>query len=87
MQKIWKYPISMEDAQTIQLPEDAKILCIKTQHGKPCMWVLLDPDAQKVVRHFTLYKTNQIIPERRGEYIDTFQMHKDNSVFHVFMDA
>lgn len=87
MLKIFKYPIATEDAQTIQLPEDAKILTVKTQHGKPCVWVLLDPDAQKILRHFTLYTTGGVIPERIGKYIGTFQMHNDSLVLHMFEDA
>lgn len=87
MLKIWKYPISMEDSQTIQIPVDAEILSVKLQHNKPVMWVKLDTEASKVVRHFTLYATDEILPPRIGKYIDTFQMHNDNLVFHVFEDA
>jgi len=87
MQKIFKYPISLSEAQTIELPEGATMLSIKMQRGFPCMWVLLDPEAPKRLRHFTLYPTGSIIPNRVGKYIDTFMTHEDKLVFHVFMDA
>jgi len=86
MNTIHKYPISTEDVQTIQLPEYAKILTVKTQHGKPVMWVLLDTEAPVSIHHFTLYTTGQAVPLKPGRYIDSFQMHDDNLVLHVFED-
>jgi len=47
---IWKYPVSPQF--DVELPEDAEVLSVQAQDGKPQMWVLLDPDAPKVKRTF-----------------------------------
>jgi len=84
MHTIHKFPISIEDAQTIQIPADAVILSVQVQRGHPVMWVKLDTEAQKVLRHFTLYKTGEHITPNVGKYINTFQMWDGDLVFHVF---
>jgi hypothetical protein len=87
MQKILKFPLSTSDVQTLEIPVDAKILCVKVQHGHPCAWVMLDPLAPTALRHITLYSTGRIVPERIGRYIDTILMHEDRLVLHVFEDC
>lgn len=85
MKQIWKYIVLMDDFLEITMPEDSTILTIQAQRGTPCIWVLVDPTAKKVTRHFRLAGTGHPIePQHAGKYIGTFQIHNGSLVFHLF---
>ena len=35
MEKIYKYPLALEDKQTIEMPIGSQILCVQTQFNQP----------------------------------------------------
>jgi len=82
MQTIWKFEIKNNLA--IEIPINAEILTAQTQNGIPCLWILVDPEAEKQTRHFNVYGTGQMITENPGKYINTFQMQGGLFIFHVF---
>lgn len=47
MKKIYKYRIEVTDDQNIEMPVGAKILTVQTQNGVPCIWAMVDPNAEK----------------------------------------
>lgn len=83
MLTIYKYPLVVEDEQSIQLPDDAKILTIQIQNGQPFLWVLLDnqlpSNPRKILIRGTGHDSHGV-----GKYISTFQMHGGSLVFHAF---
>ena len=81
--EIWKWLIEPNET-AVSIPVGAEILTIQEQHGEPRLWALVDPDAEKEERSFKVYGTGQLIKEKPGKYISTFQMHKGRLVFHVF---
>jgi len=86
MKTIWKFPIKIEDSQTIvMMPVGAKILCVQAQYGEPQVWAIVDPSATIEKRLLHVFRTGQqdINP---GRYIGTFQIHQGQLVFHVFED-
>jgi hypothetical protein len=82
MQTIWKYAVVPGD-MVIQLPPTAQILCVHLHAGQPQMWVLLDPEAPPVLRHFAAYGTGHPIPAGIKHYIGTFVVDR-GLVFHLF---
>jgi len=82
MKTIWKYDI--QPNTPVSIPEDSQILTVQVQNQTPCLWVLVDPDAPVVTRHFNTYGTGHLILDDPGEYIGTFQLHDGAFVFHVF---
>ena len=84
MQTIHKYPFGVTDQLTRELPANAQVLAVQLQHGTPCLWVLLDPDAPMMPRTFCLYGTGQQIHREPGRYIGTFQLSEGDLVFHLF---
>ncbi len=73
MMVIYKYAMRPPPAdQVLMLPTDAKVLAFQLQGDQPCMWVLLDPDAEKKPRCFQMTGTGHGI---FGEftYIGTIQ--------------
>ena len=47
IRKIWKYQLPFpEEEIVISMPKEAEILCVQMQGNVPCIWVLVDPEAQ-----------------------------------------
>jgi len=84
--EIWKYDIPVEDMFMLDLPENAKILTVQTQHLKPVLWCLVDPKKQMKTRCFRLAGTGHLITQEEGDlkYIGTFQIRDGALIFHLF---
>ena len=48
MKTIWKY--ELEPNNHLRIPEGAEPLAVHSQHGKPCLWCLVDPEAPTAPR-------------------------------------
>lgn len=84
METIYKYELAITDNQVVQMPIDAKILTVQTQHGKPWMWALVNPEYPLVKRNFETYGTGHRVPTLGITYIGTYQVEDGSLVFHVF---
>lgn len=85
--KIFKYQLKNTDIQDIQLPMHSEILCIQTQHGNPCIWVLVNPDNELETRAFEIFGTGHIVncdTDIQRKYIGTYQVLGGDLVFHCF---
>lgn len=84
--RIWKYQLHTTDTQNLTMPVGAEILTVQTQNG-PCLWVLVDPDAEMEKRTIETFGTGHAIPDTpvgERKYIGTYQLHNGALVFHVF---
>lgn len=82
---IWKYPLKINDTNTIDMPEGARILCVQIQNGGPCLWALVDTQSPiKVPRVIETFGTGHPMNDSLREYIGTYQLHDGALVFHVF---
>lgn len=63
----------LQPTTTIKMPAGAKILKIEAQDNEPCLWVLVNPEAPKVKRHFSFYGTGTPIPDIEMDYLGSFQ--------------
>lgn len=78
---IYKYHVNM--GPFIQaLPKGAEVLCAQMQNGNPHIWVLLDPDAEKEERMFTIIGTGEQGAPPKSQYIGTLQ--DPPFVWHLF---
>ena len=85
MKKIYKYPIEITDNQIVEMPVGAKILTVQIQNGVPCIWAMVDPEAEKEKVHIRVHGTGHNVPDSdRLEYINSIQMRGGVLVFHVF---
>ena len=86
-QRIFKYELSVIDGQNIRLPIGSQILTVQNQNETPCMWALVDPNADTELITIEMFGTGHPVLSDMGtsrKYISTFQMHGGNLVFHVF---
>lgn len=83
---IWKFPLKVIDEQTISLTAGYRTLHVEVQGGRPCLWVALNPDAQKQDAKIRIIGTGHRISDYAElNYIGTFITHGDALVFHVFL--
>lgn len=84
-QKIYKYPIEIEDEVSVEMPLGAEILCVQMQGGHPCIWALVDADeVGKQVKGFIWRGTGHTMPDNHGKYVGTVQLHGGSLIFHLF---
>ena len=80
---IWKFTFDISDSISVPMPKGADILSVEVQGGVPCIWALVDPDAEKEARKFLLYGTGHPIDGMSADrYVATFQ--QGPFVWHLF---
>ncbi len=87
MQTIHKYRLSAGSDTAVMMPEGADVLTVQMQHGRPCLWAVVDLEAPLERRHFLTYGTGHPLSEGLGgdlTYVGTYQMEDGALVFHVF---
>lgn len=87
MKTIYKYNLEVTDVQQVQLPKEAKILCVQTQHGEPHLWAEVDTDKTPEARTIEIFGTGHPISQEMGQnrrYISTFQLQGGLLVFHAY---
>lgn len=83
MQTIWKFPVPMQDLFSLEMPANARILCIQIQHGSPQLWAAVTNNGNMETRTFRLAGTGHEIPIGLI-YIGTFQLNEVTFVGHLF---
>lgn len=84
MSAIWKYPLRVDDTQSIEMPTDAKVLCVQIQRGLPCMWAMHQNAAIRSERIILTIGTGHEVDRGGLRYIGTYQLQNGNLMFHVF---
>ena len=102
MRKIFKYPLRLEDKQTVTLPFEHNVLSVGVQLvnedflGAPIvgegimLWAMIDennyPVHKTVDRTIHIIGTGNSIPNVELKFIGTVQLQKGKLVFHVFLE-
>lgn len=87
MKAIYKYSFEVNYRNDIKMPRGARPLCVQTQYGKPCIWALVDPNEELVIRPVFTFGTGHPvdIDTEYNPYLGTFQLAEGQLVFHVFV--
>ncbi len=87
MKTIWKFPLTIIDAQHLYMPVNAVIRSIQMQASHPCIWAEVDTDSGNMEhRYIHMYGTGHEMIRQMGRdevYIGTIQP-TDGLVFHVY---
>lgn len=84
MRSIYKFSVPIKDDFTLELPKGAKPLAVQVQHGKPMLWVMVDPDEPTETRSFRLAGTGHPLADGVDyRHVGTFQMEWGALVFHL----
>lgn len=86
---VWKYPLTMDHEQVLDLPANAHILCVQIQHDRPCIWALVDSTLPHERRKIVIVGTGNHDAALAGllNYIGTFQTNAGGFIWHVFEDV
>lgn len=90
MMTVWKYPLSIEDRQTIDMPRGTRALSVQVQHGELTVWALVDDDQRENLApvNFLITGTGNPIQGLAFEswrFLSTVQLMQGQMVFHVFV--
>src|SRR5277367_2367258 len=58
---VWKYPLSINREQSIELPRGASPLAVEVQHDQLCLWAMVDPEAETAPRTVWVHGTGHPI--------------------------
>lgn len=84
---IWKFPVTVTDEFTIEMPRGAHMLAVQTQGGVPFLWALVDPEAELEQVGFRVFGTGHdatSVVDPGAFYVGTFQMQNGGLVFHLY---
>lgn len=82
---IWKYNLTTKKRQVVLLPQGHKFLSIQIQGTMAVMWIMVEPDNEKVEVEFVLRETGEpFIQPKNERYRGTYQLSGGNYIIHVF---
>jgi hypothetical protein len=86
-QSIWKYPLKIEDVQTVRMPRGAEILTVQDQKGVLCLWARVTIENPLEDRRFFIYGTGHRHTFMHGKYVASAQQKDGELVWHIFEDS
>ncbi len=82
---IWKFPLKIVEAQTLEMPQGARLLSVQGQNDVPTLWAMVDPTSSTVSRTIHLVGTGSYgTDEATMPHVGTVQTHGGQLVWHVF---
>lgn len=90
MLTIWKFPIPTSamiwtnGKFKLEMPQDARILCLQVQGDTPCLWAELQSENPPEQRQFAIIGTGHPAPPA-ATYVGTWQ--EESFVWHLYERA
>lgn len=81
MRTVWKFPLAPVVEQIVTVPKGAVAVDVHMQAGRPCIWALVDPDAQEEEWTVAIHGTGEDV-DPRDHHLGT--AHAPPHVWHVF---
>lgn len=83
--RIFKYTLEITGNQTVQMPQEARILSVANQNGNLCLWAMVDIDWPPHPRHIEILGTgNHVVQDMGVERTFIGTVLVDQFVWHVF---
>lgn len=83
MSAIWKYTLTLAGIQSIDMPKGARIVHVESQFEQPCVWAIVDPNAEKEAREFGILTTGLSFNEAECSYLGSFLLRNGAFVGHL----
>jgi hypothetical protein len=87
MKTIWKYPITLEPIQEIEMQKGAEILTFHKQGSRHedemYIWCLVHTKNEKEKRTFLLVSTGDLDIPEKAEYVGTIWLLNGSHVIHL----
>jgi len=84
--EIWKYKLNIYENGELEMPDGAVPLSVQSQNGQPCLWAMVDPEKELVLRKFRIIGTGHKFNNsfKHSDYIGTFQQAEGFFIWHLF---
>lgn len=85
MKTVWKYLFEIATEVTIPMPKGARVIDVRIQNGKPCMWAIVNTEARIKPITFEIRGTGHDL-DGVDEYdrVGTIHDTEKGLVWHVF---
>ena len=83
MAQVWKFVLQPEIS--LSMPKGAELLSVASMGDDICLWVRVNPNAEKVNRTFLGFGTGHDMPDNlQLQFVGTAHLSGGALVFHVF---
>lgn len=82
---VWKYPLRVQEHQTVTMPTGSTPLALQMQEGMPTLWAFVDPEALLETRNVYMLGTGHGSLEEPDNYKHLGTVQIDGFVWHYFM--
>jgi hypothetical protein len=86
MKTVWKFPLTITDKQTVEIPEHFTPLSVHVQEDEIFMWAEVFTTNPKVQATINMYGTGHELPEYPGRFLGTVLTHGGKLVWHVYSE-
>lgn len=88
METIWKFEIRLTDTQEISVPEGANFISAQYQHGKICLWAVVNSENKLKMYKVSIKGTGHPISpeEMKYKYVGTVQQYDGQLVWHILVN-
>ena len=83
MKSIYKYELSLQPTQIIEMPRRARFLSLQAQESNPVMWWQIDTENDIIPVNFSCYVTGQELQDFMGSYLGTAQIRGFVAHFYI----
>lgn len=80
---VWKFTLERATRNDVRMPADATVVMVAAQFEKPCIWLLVDPERELVIRRFGVAMTGQTFDESECRYVGSFMLQGGAFLGHV----
>ena len=88
MKRIYKYHIPIEDKFVLNLPLEAKVLCVQVIDSEPYIWAEIDDTAVSFPLRFKVKGIGHPCDDiEEMRYVGTFQIDNGVFIFHLYMES
>ena len=85
MMTTYKFPLRIEDEQTVMMPAESRVICVQSQYNTLTVWAIVDTTKELVPVTFRVVGTGHPMPDiAQLHYVGTVQMDSGMLVWHVF---
>lgn len=72
MRAVHKYPFTLDDEVSVEMPVGARVIRVDRQNHTNCLWAVVDPGARREARRFYVRGTGHPLPEGSLEHVATW---------------
>ena len=84
---IHKFPLQVDDEQTIQMHPGATVLSVQMQRGVLCLWAMVNTlQGPPVLRTVYVHGTGHPVISPDSQFVGTVQIMEGDLILHVFVD-